>query len=883
MASTPTTDSSFNSHDVKPVARRKSSDEDTELKMSEDHPGKSAVQVKEMSHDNSSSNDNNNDSDPKDNTLPLKIPEELLNEISEIVYKPETRTLKISFSKKYNSKSVYTFIDTKNWQKSIEVMEKKIKYNVKALDSLHYLQFENTIHENLDLILHADNLQPETQQEGENNQGKVNKIYLNKYVFEGRLYESIIVNRTSKFIVVNSSSSSSDNATGEPNENDEQYKLLDKLELENFVFYPRDTILSPNPTPYSFDSKEELNHYFELAKEETFDSLFLKILTEFKKYVANDEHVQTILAADILYSYFQDEFGTTHYNIFVGNNGSGKNSALLFFKLLGYRVFYVTAASAANYYTFLGEIQEGQGTIAEDEADGIGKDEDKQRILKTGYTKGGNVPKIEFINGQRNQRQFLTYGHKWLAMEELPDEENIKGLLDRSFIFRFLVGDVQYNIKDVVNEKDSPEYKQLIHIRKLLLVFKLLRFGDKFKDVKVNIKNRNAELTKPLLRLFYGKNAQEQIRKALSVFINEKSISKNNSLEAKLSEALSNLVDRDKDKEVYQFTNEEIFQELKIVMDGMDDRWDGSSSSFFTHDGERISKKKISLILKSKFKAIPDKIRIEGDTKKIMRISKDTVEKIGKQYQVIEEIQFIDDEQEPADDNHNGNCDCDTMTDVTLVEGATPNIDEKNKEESIATDKDDNNLSTTNNEIVVDQENIQDYNNSQIQDSINSNSSFINENNYKEFENKTNGQQQLLISYYIPSLDKENKIITTSNDKNISVTQNNHYNNIENSKDDNLKQGNEISKIFEKNIDTPLKSVTSGTSVADPPKYPCMFCSSYSTNIDFDMELHLHQYHEEQLLNLPIKGNLDKREEFVVAYIKRKMFETARAADKENK
>ncbi len=820
MSSVDAIDSSFNSHDVKPVARRKSSDENTELKTSEDHPGKSAVQVKEISYDSSSSNDNiNNDSDSKSNTLPLKIPEELVNEISEIVYKPETKTLKISFSKKYNSKSVNSFIDTKNWQKSIDVMEKKIKYNVKNLDKHHYLQLENTIHENLDLILHADNLQPETQQE-EHNQGKVNKIYLNKYVFEGRLYESIIINRASKFIVVNSSSS--DNATCKPNENDEQYKLLGKLELENFVFYPRDTILSPNPTPYSFDSKDELNRYFELAKEEDFDSLYSKILTEFKKYVANDEHVQTILAADILYIYFQDAFGTTHYNIFVGNNGSGKNSALLFFKLLGYRVFYVTAASAANYYTFLGEIQEGQGTIAEDEADGIGKDEDKQRILKTGYTKGGNVPKIEFINGQRNQRQFLTYGHKWLAMEELPDEENIKGLLDRSFIFRFLVGDVQYNIKDVVNEKDSPEYKQLIHIRKLLLVFKLLHFGKKFKDVKVNIKNRNAELTKPLLRLFYGKNAQEQIRQALSVFINEKSISKNNSLEAKISEALSNLVDRnidkDKGKEVYQFTNEEIFQELKIVMDGIDDRWDGSSSSFFTHDGERISKKKISLILKSKFKAIPGKIRIEGDTKKIMRISKDTVEKIGKQYQVIEEIQFIDDEQGNVEDDHNGNCDCDTRTDVTLVEGATPDIDEKKKEGNTTTDKDNNNLSTTNNEIVVDKENIQDYNNLQIQNSINY--SFINENNYtKAFENKTNGQQpqqqQLLISYYTPSSEKENKVITTSNDKNISVAQNNHYNIHNNGKDDNLKQGNEVSKIFEKNIDTPLKSVTSGTSVTE--------------------------------------------------------------------
>ena len=144
--------------------------------------------------------------------------------------------------------------------------------------------------------------------------------------------------------------------------------------------------------------------------------------------------------------------------------------------MLGYRVFYVTAASAANYYTFLGEIQEGQGTIAEDEADDVGYNKDKQRILKTGYAGGGNVPKVEFSKkgSTRSQVSYLTFCHKWLAMEELPDEKTIRGVIDRSFIFNFIVGDVKYSIKKVLKDDTLAQYKKLIHTRKLLFIFKLI-------------------------------------------------------------------------------------------------------------------------------------------------------------------------------------------------------------------------------------------------------------------------------------------------------------------------------------------------------------------------------------------------------------------------
>ena len=103
----------------------------------------------------------------------------------------------------------------------------------------------------------------------------------------------------------------------------------------------------------------------DLARAETFDSLLVRVNLILRKYLNVEEHYYTLLAADIIWSYFQDRFPTTHYLIFVGDNGSGKNSALLVFRFLGYRVFYVVSASAANYFTVMGNREEGQVSIAE--------------------------------------------------------------------------------------------------------------------------------------------------------------------------------------------------------------------------------------------------------------------------------------------------------------------------------------------------------------------------------------------------------------------------------------------------------------------------------------------------------------------------------------
>ena len=306
--------------------------------------------------DSNSSIDNNSNKDfdiSKNKGILLEISEELKKEniVSEIKYLPAQKSLKIEFSKDYDNIILDIPGDIKNWYAWTDKIEKKIKKEMPKLNGNQRMLIENTIKNNINVILdaaenHAKNIRNNNQKENEENGSRVKTGYLKKYVFEGKLYESILLDNVPKFITLPSSSSSQQSSNNTDNESDRKpddipFELHDKIDVPGYAFYPNDTIVTRNPIPYSFESEDELKKYIELAKNETFDTLFEKILMQIRDYVNIEEHILVILAADILYSYFQEKFGATHYNIFIGENGSGKNSALLFFKMLGYRVFYV--------------------------------------------------------------------------------------------------------------------------------------------------------------------------------------------------------------------------------------------------------------------------------------------------------------------------------------------------------------------------------------------------------------------------------------------------------------------------------------------------------------------------------------------------------------
>ena len=145
----------------------------------------------------------------------------------------------------------------------------------------------------------------------------------------------------------------------------------------------------------------------------------------------------------------------------------------------------------------------------------------------------------------------------------------------------------------------------LVHVHKLLFAFRLIHYNDVFPDIQINLENRNAELTKPSLRLFSSRDdapvAVEEIRLALSKFIIEKNELKSNSIESKLCVAINELIlerNGNPDSKDYEglddcaFTNDQIWTKCRLVMDGTDIM--GRSESFYSIDHGIVTHKKIS-------------------------------------------------------------------------------------------------------------------------------------------------------------------------------------------------------------------------------------------------------------------------------------------------
>jgi hypothetical protein len=73
-----------------------------------------------------------------------------------------------------------------------------------------------------------------------------------------------------------------------------------------------------------------------IIQNETIHSIFSKSKSLWKHFVvAKDNDTINLLAIDQVYSYFQDLFATTHYDMITGSPGSGKGAILNTMKALG--------------------------------------------------------------------------------------------------------------------------------------------------------------------------------------------------------------------------------------------------------------------------------------------------------------------------------------------------------------------------------------------------------------------------------------------------------------------------------------------------------------------------------------------------------------------
>ncbi len=348
---------------------------------------------------------------------------------------------------------------------------------------------------------------------------------------------------------------------------DDRVILHNQIVLPDMILKPYDRIMYQNKE-YSFNSLDEIEEYVIKAKQETFDTLYLKIKGIWTKYIDADNDHLTICAADTIFTYFQDKLGMTHYLLFVGDNGSGKSNNLKVFQYLGYRALFDTSITAANIYQFLGSIEEGQGIILEDEADSIDQDIHKMKIYKVGYQSGTKVSRLDLSSG-RKQEGYWTYCFKAYSAERKPNNTKAKGFMERVFVLSCSTGDPQHDITEIINPAGDGKQAQLLegltNIHKLLLIFRLVKQSEPIPDIKLNIKNRDKQLCKPLLRLFQNSKCINEIKATLSKLLAEKRQLKSDTLDARLYEIIVNLIGQ---QGTIELDNKIIWESVKSNIDG---------------------------------------------------------------------------------------------------------------------------------------------------------------------------------------------------------------------------------------------------------------------------------------------------------------------------
>jgi hypothetical protein len=193
------------------------------------------------------------------------------------------------------------------------------------------------------------------------------EIYIQKFAFEGKLYEAVLIDQKASFLVADK----------------DEINTLPTVDLEKqnktLKPYEQDSYLS---RPYEFTDEQEIEYYNNEAKKYNLDSLYLSLVKPlWKKYIDADNLHLSLCTFDTITTYFQDLLGLTHYLFFVGNNNSGKSNNLYLLHFLAYRNIMSTDMTSANIFRSLGSLDEGQVTICEDELDDLEDDRDKRESM----------------------------------------------------------------------------------------------------------------------------------------------------------------------------------------------------------------------------------------------------------------------------------------------------------------------------------------------------------------------------------------------------------------------------------------------------------------------------------------------------------------------
>lgn len=397
--------------------------------------------------------------------------------------------------------------------------------------------------------------------------------------------------------------------------------------------------------PYRFNSKKDFERCVQDTRGETLDSLYRKVESIWLKYIDADPFHISICAADTMFTYYQDKMGLTHYLYFVGGNDSGKSTNLLVLKHLAYRNFTSTGMTVANVYQFLGSGEEGQGTLCYDEADKIDDDRPMMAVLKNGNIQGCPVARIDTSFG-RKQLKFNTYCWKAFAAERFLDPVNAKGLIQRTIELQCYAGDPKYDIAEVTDSTGAEEFQELRdelnEIHNTLLIARLLHFHEKIPDVKLNIKRREKQLFKPIIRIFQNAKTLDELLPVISKYVTQRREGNFNTVHAFLYRAVRDMI---KSRKTSQLESGFIWEYIKSNLQGADAP--GKALSYDTSEFGVITQKEIIQTLEHVFGGKSKKSH--GTRKLDFDISK--LQRLGKVYDLANEVKVERDGDDSFEQN----------------------------------------------------------------------------------------------------------------------------------------------------------------------------------------------------------------------------------------
>lgn len=387
--------------------------------------------------------------------------------------------------------------------------------------------------------------------------------------------------------------------------------------------------------PYEFSAKSLNSYYLPLAKKETINSLYEKIKHKVKLFNYVDNFVLNLMSMNIISSCFQDRLSTVHYLLIVGGNGTGKSVFGDTFECLGYRPVNITNATEAFWYRVLGSVEYGQVTIIAEEIDKLDESIPIMNMLKTGYQPNAKVPRMNNDNDKMDF--FFPFCIKILIAERSPNENKARGVLDRTFKINSYKGYPQFKIKEIRNPQGNKIRQklldELIELRKILLIFKLIHHNDPLVEVDVGLDGRDEEVCKPYLQLFYSlgasKETQEELEQTLYHFLNVKNKRKQNSKEALIYPIVKDLIS----KHGLRIDPGVIWDEIIDSFDGQID--DKNKNILHTADDGDFYRPTIIGMITDKFGGELDHKR-KGN---LIQFNKDIFERMGKQYDDTKGIQ----------------------------------------------------------------------------------------------------------------------------------------------------------------------------------------------------------------------------------------------------